>query len=179
MALGGEKAEAGWWRTLVESRSRTGEEYGGCWRSLQREGEQICNFLNVEFDGAIAKGVANAEGLREGASCRQIVTEQREEWREALLAEALKQHGDQAARPVLAYPQFDKLSTAWKLALPGPTMGPVQPCLQGGDGTALVPPFSGLLLSCWSEGRRHWGGRLVWGRDCDCDPPTGHMEDKT
>ena len=127
LALGGEEAEAGWWRTLVESRSRTGEEFGESWRALQREGEQICNFLSVEFDGAIAKGAQNAEGLRDGASCRQIVTEQREEWREALLAEALKQHGDQAARPVLAYPQFDKLSTAWKLALPGPTMGMSSP----------------------------------------------------
>ena len=58
---------------------------------MQREGDQICNFLNVEFDGAIAKGVENAEGLRDGASCRQAVTEQREEWREALLAEALRQ----------------------------------------------------------------------------------------
>ena len=111
----------------MESRSRTGEEFGESWRALQREGEQICNFLSVEFDGAIAKGAENAEGLRDGASCRQIVTEQREEWREALLAEALKQHGDQAARPVLAYPQFDKLSTAWKLALPGPTMGMSSP----------------------------------------------------
>ena len=92
--MGGEEAEAGWWRTLVESRSRTGEEFGESWRALQREGEQICNFLSVEFDGAIAKGAENAEGLRDGASCRQIVTEQREEWREALLAEALKQHGD-------------------------------------------------------------------------------------
>ena len=51
------------------------------------------------------------------------MTEQREEWREALLAEALKQHSNQAARPVLAYPQLDKLSTAWKLSLPGPTTG--------------------------------------------------------
>ena len=40
-----------------------------------------------------------------------------------MLAEALKQHGNRAARPVLAYPQFDKLSTAWKLSLPGPTTG--------------------------------------------------------
>jgi hypothetical protein len=34
-----------------------------------------------------------------------------------------QQHPDQLARPVRAYPQFDKLSTAWKLALPGPTNG--------------------------------------------------------
>ena len=45
-----------------------------------------------------------------------MLTEQREEMREAL-----KRHGDQAARPVLVYPQLEKLSTAWKLGLPGPT----------------------------------------------------------
>ena len=43
------------------------------------------------------------------------------------LREDLLQHIDQAARPVLAYPQFDKISTAWKLALPGPTMGMSSP----------------------------------------------------
>ena len=52
-----------------------------------------------------------------------MLTVQREELREAVLAEALRRHGDQAARPVLAYPQLDKLSTAWKLGLPGPTNG--------------------------------------------------------
>ena len=61
--------------------------------------------------------------LKEGGSSRQALTEQREELREAALAEALRRHHDQAARPVRAYPQLDKLSTAWKLALPGPTNG--------------------------------------------------------
>ena len=50
-----------------------------------------------------------------------MLTEQREELREAVLAEALRRHGAQAARLVLVYPQLDKLSTAWKLGLPGPT----------------------------------------------------------
>ena len=37
------------------------------------------------------------------------------------MREALKRYPDVSARPVGAYPQFDKLSTAWKLSLPGPT----------------------------------------------------------
>ena len=123
LAFGGNEEEAGWWRTLLEGGSRTGEEFKASWQLLQREGEQICDFLSVEFEGALARGADNAEGLTEGESSRQEVTEQREELREAMLAKALKQHNDQAARPVRTYPQLDKLSTAWKLSLPGPTNG--------------------------------------------------------
>ena len=43
------------------------------------------------------------------------------------MAEALRRYEDQAARPARAYPQFDKLSTAWKLGLPGPTNGLTTP----------------------------------------------------
>ena len=39
------------------------------------------------------------------------------------MRQALNRHVDQSARPVLAYPQLDKLSTAWKLSLPGVTNG--------------------------------------------------------
>ena len=123
LAFGGNEEEAGWWRTLLEGGSRTGEEFKASWQLLQREGEQICNFLSVEFEGALARGADNAEGLMEGENSRQEVTGQREELREAMLAKALKQHNDQAARPVRTYPQLDKLSTAWKLSLPGPTNG--------------------------------------------------------
>ena len=35
----------------------------------------------------------------------------------------MRVHGDKAARPVVMYPQLDKLSAAWKLSLPGPTLG--------------------------------------------------------
>ena len=51
------------------------------------------------------------------------MTEQREELKEAALREGLLRHADQSARPVRAYPQLDKLSTAWKLSLPGITNG--------------------------------------------------------
>ena len=76
---------------------------------------------NLELSGALSTGPGVAGSLSEGESSRQMLTEQREEMREAVLAEALRRHGAQAARPVLVYPQLDKLSTAWKLGLPGPT----------------------------------------------------------
>ena len=127
MALGGEEAEEGWWQSLLESGSKTGQEYGASWRLLQTEGEQLSTFLNLELNGALSSGPATVGSVREGGSSRQLVTEQREEMREAVLAEALRRYEDQAARPARAYPQFDKLSTAWKLGLPGPTNGLTTP----------------------------------------------------
>ena len=123
MALGGEEAEGGWWRALMEEGSRTGDEYGSSWAAVQREGEQLATFLNVELTGTLANGADSVENLPEGGSCRQAITEQREVLREAAVAEGLRVHGDKAARPVLMYPQLDKLSAAWKLSLPGPTSG--------------------------------------------------------
>ena len=111
-ALGGGEAEQGWWPTLLESGSRTGAEYGACWTKLQREGQQIATFIGKELDGTLATGPAVAEDSRAGASCRQALTEQCEELREAALREGLLRHGDKTARPVRAYPQLDKLSTA-------------------------------------------------------------------
>ena len=60
--------------------------------------------------------------LVEGGSSKKVVTEQREE-----LCEALLPHPDQIARLVIAYGQFEKISTAWKLSLPGPTTGLTSP----------------------------------------------------
>ena len=79
--------------------------------------------MGKELDGTIAIGPDIAIELKEGGSSSQAVTEQREELREAVVREALLRHPNQAERPAVAYPQLDKLSTAWKLGLPGPTTG--------------------------------------------------------
>ena len=121
--LGGGAEGAEWWRHLIGSNVRTGREYQETWRFLQEEARQCSEFLGKELDGVIAAGVDIAAELGEGASSRQGVTEQREELREAVLREGLLRHHDQRARPAIAYPQLDKLSTAWKLGLPGPTSG--------------------------------------------------------
>ena len=47
-----------------------------------------------------------------------------------MVREALVRHPDASARPVRTYPQFDKLSTAWKLSLPGVTNGLTAPVFQ-------------------------------------------------
>ena len=119
----GDGGEAQWWRHLLDSNTRTGHEFRECWDLLQREANECCNYLGRELEGTIAIGPDIAIELREGDSSRQALTEQREELREAVVREALLRHPNQAARPAVAYPQLDKLSTAWKLGLPGPTTG--------------------------------------------------------
>ena len=84
---------------------------------LYRE-EAEKRYVGKELTGALETGPDIAAVLVEGGSSRQVVTEQRGELREALL-----RHPDQTARPVIAYPQFDKISTAWKLSLLGPKTG--------------------------------------------------------
>ena len=103
--------------------TRTGEEYRAAWDLLQREAVQCSTYLGKELEGSLAKGPDIAGELEEGQSSRQLITEQREQLREAVLREALLRHPDQTARPAIAYPQLDKLTTAWKLSLPGPTTG--------------------------------------------------------
>ena len=127
MSLGGEEAEDRWWQFLLESGTQTGQEFGDSWQLLQREGEQCTTYLGKEFEGALAAGPAIMADSRPGGNCRQVVTEQREELKEAVVREALLRHTDQSARPVRAYPQLDKLSTAWKLSLPGVTNGLTTP----------------------------------------------------
>ena len=97
-------------------------------------------FLNLEISGPLAEGPATADSLREGTTSRQPLTEQREELREAALAEALRRYGDQAASPASAYPQFDKLSTAWKLSLPGP-VSLLQSSKRLWPNTSVFPPL--------------------------------------
>ena len=78
--------------------------------------------MGRELTGALAIGPDIAPVLVEGGSSKQVVTEQREE-----LCQALLPHPDQMARPVIAYGQFDKISTAWELSLPEPTTGLTSP----------------------------------------------------
>merc|ERR1711994_784707 len=103
----------------MDSNSQTGREFKESWEFLQREARQRSDFLGKELSGIVEVGPDAAADLIEGGSSRQGITEQRE----AVMREALLRCHDQTARPTIAYPQLDKLSTAWKLGLPGPTSG--------------------------------------------------------
>ena len=143
----------------------------------------IATFIGKELDGTLAAGAAVAEDGRAGASCRQALTGQCEELREAALRDVLLRHGDQTARPVRAYPQLDKLSTAWKLSLPGFTNGLSSPvfkevmaqhlCLPSPAYRRAASPAYRRAANCHKEG---WSGRSLCRRAHDGPPHRGFVE---
>ena len=90
---------------------------------MQVEARQGAHYLDEDFDGHLSVTVAGAgQGSKTGGT-RKLVMEQREMMRGKLLNKCLEEYTDQQARPVWAWPQRDKLSSQWLLALPGPGSG--------------------------------------------------------
>ena len=111
------------WQTLLQSGCRTGQELATAWQTLQDEAQHLCDFLGKDVDVPLAVSVeAIGEGSTDGSTRKRIV-EQRETLRGSALTKALEIYDDQTARPVLVWPQRDKLSSAWLLSLPGPHNG--------------------------------------------------------
>ena len=84
-----------------------------------QEAAEASRYLGEDLEGVLAERV---EGVgQEAKGCiRQKITEQVETRRGRLLLKALEQHPDREARPVFSWPERDKHSAAWLLALPGP-----------------------------------------------------------
>ena len=116
------------WYSLVHSGSRTGTEFASSWGHLQSEALHCADYLGTELEGVLAFNVNDVGEGQTNGSIRAKVTEHKESTRAKVLSRALEQHPDQRARPVWVYPQFDKMSGAWILALPSFTTylsGPV------------------------------------------------------
>lgn len=108
------------WLPLLQSNCRTGRELAAAWTMLQSTGQQACEYLGRDLQGALASPV---EGMGDGAmdgSVRRAVVQQLHGLRKAVLEKALNEYSDQSARPVLHNPQLDKISSAWVTALPSP-----------------------------------------------------------
>ena len=87
---------------------------------MQEEVTQGAEYLGEDLDGQLAVPAMGAgQGSKTGIT-RKLVMEQREMMRGKLLNKCLQEYSDQQARPVWAWPQRDKLSAQWLLALPGP-----------------------------------------------------------
>ena len=89
--------------------------------------------------------------------------QQREALRHEVLEKALKLHNDRSARPVTAYQNFDKLSGAWLLALPGSMNGLSSAVFAESLCAHLCLPSPAVMGSGWvgkSIGRR--------GAEVDC-----------
>ena len=87
---------------------------------LQGEATDCCIYLGEELEGELASPVVGMGDGRVDGKTRALVTQQREKLRARVLKKALALHADQTARPVWAFPQFDKMSCAWLLATPSP-----------------------------------------------------------
>ena len=111
------------WHTLISSGCRTGQELASAWQMLQTEAVCMSDYLGMNLEAPLATNVeAIGEGSTDGSTRKKLV-EQREVLRGSVLSKALEAYPDQAARPVWVWPQMDKLSAAWLLALPGPQNG--------------------------------------------------------
>ena len=111
------------WETFLENGCRTAREFRDAWSSLQVEVMQYATFLDKAVGAPMDRDVESAGEVSVDGSTRRKITQQREALRHEVLGKALKEHPDRSARPVTVYPNFDKLSGAWLLALPGSTNG--------------------------------------------------------
>ena len=100
----------------------------------------MCNFLDLNLETPLSVSVeGGGEGSMNGSTRKRIV-EQRETLRGSVLTSALEHYSDQTARPVLVWPQKDKLSSAWLLALPGPVTGLTSPIFSEAVCSSLCLP---------------------------------------
>ena len=111
------------WGTFLAAASLTAQEFEQAWGSLQGEAEQSCTYLGKELEGELGMGVEKAGQDKTDGSTRRGVVQQREGLRQEVMTLALQRHRERQARPVTVYQNFDKLSGAWLLALPGPDTG--------------------------------------------------------
>ena len=92
--------------------------------------------------------MGNAGDSVDGSTRRKLV-QQREYLRHQVLAKALKEFPDRDFRPATVYQNFDKLSGAWLLALPGSSTGLSSPVFAEARAAHLCLPSPAMLESGW------------------------------
>ena len=90
------------------------------WETLQGEARQCSTFLDQDLEGQLAVEVEGIGGDSVDGSTRRAVVQQREELRGGVLKEALAKMDNSTLKPVRAWANRDKLSSAWLQCLPGP-----------------------------------------------------------
>ena len=108
------------WQQLIQSGCRTGRELAASWETLQGEARQCSTFLDQDLEGQLAVEVEGIGGDSVDGSTRRAVVQQREELRGGVLKEALAKMDNSTLKPVRAWANRDKLSSAWLQCLPGP-----------------------------------------------------------
>ena len=124
-------------------------EFNTSWLSLNREATQYANYLGVELEAPLSSEVDSAGDSQVDGSTRRKLVQQRESLRHQVLTKALKDYPDRHFRPATVYPNFDKLSGAWLLALPGSSTGLSSPVFCEAVAAHLCLPSPAVLGSGW------------------------------
>ena len=120
--FGEDAPEESRWRVMLQSGCQEGQELRTLWASLQQEEQQAAVWLMREGQDTLSQELESVGGSSTDGSTRGRITEERDLTRGALIKKGLQTHPQQTRtnRPVWAWLQRDKLSSAWLQALPGP-----------------------------------------------------------
>ena len=110
------------WKIMLESGSREGEELRRVWSKLRQEELQAAAWLEEEVQSSFQQEAEGVGGTSCDGSTRGRLVEERDSTRAKMVTKGLEVHPIQARtnRPVWAWMQRDKCSSAWLQALPGP-----------------------------------------------------------
>ena len=111
------------WHDFLQAGSRTSVEFATSWGKLHEEATHFATLLGKELQSPLSMPVTQAGGSNLRGETRKAVVEQREGLVHEVLVKILSEHPDRQARPVTVFGNFDKLSGAWLLSLPGPVTG--------------------------------------------------------
>ena len=106
---------------------------------------------DISIDDNESAGLDRTDG-----STRRLVVQQRES-----LTLALERHPDREARPVTVYQNFDKLSGAWLLALPGPETGISSKVFSEAMAAHLCLPSLAVVTDGWVGKNTVRGGAVI------------------
>ena len=137
------------WATFLTRGSRTSVEFQHSWSCLHGEAVQYAAYLDVALESPLSAEVENAGNNSVDGSTRRKLVQQRESLRHQVLSKALKEYPDRHFRPATVYPNFDKLSGAWLLALPGSSTGLSSPVFTEAVAAHLCLPSPAVQGSGW------------------------------
>ena len=149
------------WTTFLTANSRTAQEFARSWSTIKQEAEECCTFLGRELEGELAATTVAAGADRTGGSTRRLIVQQREGLRHEVLTLGLQRHADRQARPVTVFQNFDKLSGAWLLALPGPETGLSSKVFSEAMAAHLCLPSPALVSGGWVGKNTVRGGAVI------------------
>ena len=111
--------------------------------------------------GELAARAVTAGLDRTDGSTRRLAVQQRESLRHEVVSLALERHADRQARPVTVFQNFDKLSGAWLLSLPGPDTGLSSKVFTEAIAAHLCLPSPAVVTGGWVGKNTVRGGAVI------------------